>query len=257
MPKILVADDNPVSLRFFADALAQLDCKAECASDGLGAVAAAQRGRFDLLLFDVNMPGLDGIGALRRVREQAGPSRDAVACATTAAGGDASRDTLIAAGFADVIAKPVSVIALRELLHRHLRITATSGHDGARVAPSRDDAGDDAGLDDDAALAATGGDTRILAALRGLLLAELDALPAELEGMAARGDFAALRDRLHRLDASAGFCGAPALGTASARLRSALGNETSWPASAIDAFAAACAGVRAALAAAAARQGDP
>ena len=80
MPKILVADDNPISLGFFADALAQLGSDVERACDGLGALAAAQRERFDLLLLDVNMPGLDGIGALRRIRAEPGPSRDAIAC---------------------------------------------------------------------------------------------------------------------------------------------------------------------------------
>jgi CheY-like chemotaxis protein len=246
VPKILVADDNPISLGFFADALAQLGSDVERARDGLGALAAAQRGRFDLLLLDVNMPGLDGIGALRRIRAEPGPSRDAIACATTAAGGDASRETLTAAGFDEVIAKPVSVNALRDLLERHLHVAMPSSTRDERAAPLRDGAV----LDDIAALSATGGDASILAALRGLLLAELDALPDELAGMAARADIAALRDRLHRLDASAGFCGAPALGAAGAHLRAVLDDGAAWPSDAIATFLAACSKVRDALIAA-------
>jgi CheY-like chemotaxis protein/HPt (histidine-containing phosphotransfer) domain-containing protein len=247
VPKILVADDNPVSLRFFADALAGIGFEAECAGDGLAAVAAARRERFDLLLLDVNMPGLGGVDALRRIRAETGPSRDAVACATTAAGGDASRDALIAAGFGDVIAKPVSIDALRALLHRHMHAPMpTSDPDGAYGASPREDAI----LDDGAALAATGGDAAILAALRGLLMGELEALPNELEAMAARADLAALRDRLHRIDASAGFCGAPALVRAAARLRSVLDSGTGWPRDAAAEFLGACATVRDALASA-------
>lgn len=240
MPNILVADDNPVSLRFFADALAQLGVSAELAHDGVETVARARRTRFDLLLIDARMPGLDGAEALARIRGEAGPSQDAPALATTAETGDAARARLVDAGFAGVIAKPVTIDALRAALARHLP-------DSVEAARSPADAGSE-GLDDARALAATGGDASILAALRSLLIAELDALPAEIAGFGERNDVAALRDRLHRLDASAGFCGAPALAGASAAMRSAADAGPGWPRAAADAFLAACAEVRARLA---------
>ena len=232
VPNILVADDNPVSLCFFADALAQLGAASELAHDGLDAVARASRSPFDLLLLDARMPGLDGIEALKRIRAERGPSQRAPALATTAEAGDDARARLVQAGFADVIAKPVTVDALRAALARHL-VVAARGSDA---------------LDDARALAATGGDASIVAALRGLLIAELDALPAELAGFGARADLAAMRDRLHRLDASAGFCGEPALADACAALRGALDSGGVWPHAAADRFLAACADVRARLA---------
>jgi CheY-like chemotaxis protein len=228
---ILVADDNPVSLRFFAEALAQLGLACELAGDGVETVARAQRKRFDLLLIDARMPGLDGAEALARIRAMPGPSRDAVALATTADADERTRRDLVAAGFADIVTKPVSVDALRAAIALHV---------GSAEAESR-------ALDDARALAATGGDASILAALRGLLVAEIDALPAELADLAARRDFAALRDRLHRLDASAGFCGAPGLARAGATLRAALGDTAAWPHAAVADFLAACADVRGAL----------
>lgn len=240
VPNILVADDNPVSLRFFADALAQLGVSSELAHDGVETVARARRTRFDLLLLDARMPGLDGAEALARIRAESGPSQHTPALATTAEPGEAARARLVAAGFAGVIAKPVSVDALRAALARHLPDSI-----GAATRPV--DRGSN-GLDDARALAATGGDASILAALRGLLIAELDALPAEIATFGARSDVAALRDRLHRLDASAGFCGAPALTDACAALRAAFDTATDWPYAATDAFLAACAEVRARLA---------
>jgi CheY-like chemotaxis protein len=241
VPNILVADDNPVSLRFFAEALAQLGFACELAHDGLETVAEAQRTRFDLLLLDARMPGLDGVQALARIRAFPGPSRDAIALATTADADEATRRDLTEAGFVDVITKPVSVSALRAALARQL----TERVNEVRPAVDRADESD---LDDAGALAATGGDASILAALRGLLMTELDALPAELADITARNDAAALRDRLHRLDASAGFCGTPALVRAGAKLRSALDNEALWPSAAATEFLSACADVRAALA---------
>jgi len=56
-----------------------------------------------------------------------------------------------------------------------------------------------------------------------------------------------LRDRLHRLDASAGFCGTPALARANAILRATVDAQNVWPKAAIADFLAACAAVRAKL----------
>ena len=232
VPNILVADDNPISLRFFADVLAQLGIASELAHDGVEAVAHASRTRFDLLLLDARMPGLDGAEALARIRSEGGPSQRTPALATTAEIGADARFRLVEAGFADVVAKPVTVDALRAALARHL-ITETSDSDE---------------LDDVRALAATGGDASILAALRGLLIAELDALPAEIAGLSARQDADELRDRLHRLDASAGFCGAPALTDACAALRTALETDGDWPNASANRFLVACANVRVRLA---------
>jgi len=240
VPKILVADDNPVSLRFFADALEALGVSSELAHDGVETVACADRTRFDLLLLDARMPGLDGTEALARIRAGTGPSQRTPALATTAEAGDAVRARLVDAGFSGVIAKPVTIEALRTALARHL---PDALGDAGRAPGNASD-----GLDDAHALAATGGDASILAALRGLLIAELDALPAEIAGFGERGDAAGLRDRLHRLDASAGFCGAPALTRACATLRGALDANADWPHAAASAFLAACADVRAGLA---------
>ncbi|HEV7490058.1 MAG TPA: response regulator [Rhodanobacteraceae bacterium] len=240
MPKILVADDNPVTLRFFAEAMAQLGFACELARDGADAVARAERERFDLLLLDARMPELDGAQALARIRSHAGPSQRAPAVATTAGTDDAGRRNLISAGFADVIAKPVSVDALHVALARHLRHSDDDTGTNAPVVG-------DAALDDTSALAAVGGDRSILAALRGLLVAELNTLPAEFAAIATRADVDALRDRLHRLDASAGFCGTPALARAGARLRVALDAADAWPDAAATDFLAACADIRAQL----------
>jgi len=230
VPNILVADDNPVSLAFFADALAALGMSSELACDGVETVERAMRTPFDLLLLDARMPGLDGAEALARIRAEPGPSREAPALATTADAGDGARVQLVEAGFAGVIAKPVTLDALRAALAPHL------GSEGGY------------GLDDARALAATGGDASILAALRGLLIVELDALPGEIAGFAERNDLAGLRDRLHRLDASAGFCGAPALVEACTKLRTAFEASADWPQAAAEGFLAACAEVRARLA---------
>lgn len=235
MPRVLVADDNPLSLQFFHAALTAIgvDCVGAC--DGAAALALARRGAFDLMLLDVRMPGLDGFEALKEIRARSGPSQRATALATTADVDTATHATLRAAGFADVLVKPLAVDALRAALERHL------------PTEHRPEAADSAEwLDERHALAAAGGDCTIAAALRRLFVAELDLLPAEIAVIGERCDAQALRDRLHRLDASAGFCGASVLANAGSRLRAALDAPT-WPEQAIHRFLETCERTRALL----------
>ncbi len=234
-PRVLVADDNPPSLRFFAEALALAGFDFLQAGDGLVAVQLAQAHALDLLLLDARMPGLDGAAALGAIRAGRSASRHAPALATTADADPAQHAMLRGAGFAEVLVKPIAVAALRAALARHLPASSVSDTGGN-------------GVDRRQALRAVGGNRATADALRELFLRELDDLPREIEHIMQLGDHAALRDRLHRLDASAGFCGAPAVVQATAALRSAVAGSP-CPPGAVAAFLAVCARVHTELAA--------
>jgi NarL family two-component system response regulator LiaR len=75
--RVLVVDDHAVvreGLRAFLDLQAGIEVVGE-AEDGEEAVAAAERVRPDVVLLDLVMPRLDGIGALRRLRERVPAAR--------------------------------------------------------------------------------------------------------------------------------------------------------------------------------------
>lgn len=221
--RILVADDNPLSLRFLVDALAGLGHEIVEAEDGDMALDQATATACDVLLLDARMPGLGGVDVLARTRTESAASQYAIALATTADNDPAAHTALLSAGFADVLVKPLGVERLRASLTRHI--------------PDRGQADEE--LNDAQALAAVGGDASIVAALRGLFASELEALPNELAAFGDGEDANALRERLHRLDASAGFCGVPALVQTTAALRRALDGPI-WPHTAITEFLAVC-----------------
>jgi HPt (histidine-containing phosphotransfer) domain-containing protein len=102
-------------------------------------------------------------------------------------------------------------------------------------------------LDDTRARDSVGGDPAIVRALRELLCKELEALPAELETWRLDDDRAALKDRLHRLDASAGFCGAAVLTEALAVVRKDIDDGSEWPSQSIAGLLDASARTRQAL----------
>lgn len=212
MAKILVADDNSLSLDFFAESISRCGHVVDTARDGVEACVFASTQRYDLMIIDSRMPLRSGEDALRMIRAEAGPSRTTKAIASTA-DADIDPDPLLKAGFSEVLVKPISLTSLFSLIELHLP-TAVK---------------DSGILDDHPALAKVGGDPDIVAALRGLLAIELDSLPDEIQAFTADHDASALDDRLHRLAASAGFCGATRLADATGMLRRALERDGGWP----------------------------
>ena len=80
-------------------------------------------------------------------------------------------------------------------------------------------------LDDDAALTAIGGDASALRALRSLLAQELGEVLSQSASVDPCTNSASWRERLHRLRASCGFCGATAMAAAAMRLDCALRDD--------------------------------
>lgn len=68
MARILVVDDDPVVLRMLAYVLADDGHETRRASDGMAALRLLEREPFDLVVSDVRMPELDGLGLLARMR---------------------------------------------------------------------------------------------------------------------------------------------------------------------------------------------
>jgi CheY-like chemotaxis protein/HPt (histidine-containing phosphotransfer) domain-containing protein len=214
--ELLIADDNALSLRFLAEAAATLGYRCDTAADGLAALALARTRRYDLLLLDVRMPRLDGPETLRQLRADAtAASRNSPALATTADSDAALERELRACGFASVLGKPVAIEGLQRALTGLLGQENDCGP--APVEPATPPP-----LLDDAAAIRSLGSPDAVAALRVLFAQELDALPQELDACLAAKDDVDLRERLHRLCASAGFCGAPRLEQACRALRSRI-----------------------------------
>jgi CheY-like chemotaxis protein len=114
----LVVDDNPVNLRLCSAQLESLGLVAWVAADGAEAVALARDMPFDLILMDLQMPGLDGLDATVAIRQiESACSRPAVPIlAYSSLFPPAS--VLAAHGMNGRLAKPCEVPALDECLAR-------------------------------------------------------------------------------------------------------------------------------------------
>ena len=68
-PRILLAEDHPINRRVVELILGGLDVDLTCVENGLEAVDACKRQRFDLILMDMQMPVMDGLTAIREIRD--------------------------------------------------------------------------------------------------------------------------------------------------------------------------------------------
>jgi signal transduction histidine kinase/ActR/RegA family two-component response regulator len=104
--RILVADDNAINRMVTERMLQRSGHTVALAENGLQAMEMALAGRFDLVLMDVQMPGMDGIAATRRIRDLPGPEREVPIVAMTANVLPEQISELLAAGMNDHVGKP-------------------------------------------------------------------------------------------------------------------------------------------------------
>ena len=118
--KILLAEDNPINSMLTRELLRRRGHRVLEVSSGLDAVAAAAAEDFDLVLTDIHMPGLDGVEAARRIREdgeKAGRARVPIV-ALTADAMESGKRACQDAGMDGFLTKPVDPAELDMILGR-------------------------------------------------------------------------------------------------------------------------------------------
>lgn len=119
MKTILVADDRQASRELLRAVLEGSGYMVYEASDGREAVNLARSMRPDLLILDLQMPTLDGMGALAELRADSGFANVPI-LALTASAMQGDRERAIAAGFTEYVTKPININFLRQELLRLL-----------------------------------------------------------------------------------------------------------------------------------------
>ncbi|WP_228893898.1 PAS domain-containing hybrid sensor histidine kinase/response regulator [Pseudoduganella aquatica] len=120
--RVLLAEDNPVNQRLALRLLEKLGHRATLVDSGLTALEYATHASYDVVLMDVQMPGLDGLSATRHIRvweqsrEQNVAQRRLPIIAMTARAMAGDRERCLEAGVDAYLSKPISLARLREAL---------------------------------------------------------------------------------------------------------------------------------------------
>ena len=99
--RILVAEDNVINQKVALLLLERLGYAADVAADGEETLAALRRQRYDVILMDVQMPGMDGVEAARHIREEWPAEERPRIIAVTASALQEDRETCLSAGMDD------------------------------------------------------------------------------------------------------------------------------------------------------------
>jgi PAS domain S-box-containing protein len=133
--RVLLAEDNAINVLLATTLLETAGYTVESAVNGADAVAAAGRGRFDLILMDVHMPVMDGLEATRTIRALPGVAGTVPIVAMTANAMASDREACLAAGMNDFVSKPFDPEAFLTVVARYVdqvpdaEAQAQPGHD--------------------------------------------------------------------------------------------------------------------------------
>jgi len=117
--RILVVDDSVTMRQLIKMVLVKhLPCQVTEAQDGLDALAKLKDGAFDLVVTDVNMPRLDGLGLVRSVREVLKLAVPIIIVTTK--GAEADRDMGLKLGANAYLTKPINGLKISQLVNQLL-----------------------------------------------------------------------------------------------------------------------------------------
>jgi two-component system copper resistance phosphate regulon response regulator CusR len=118
MSRILMIDDEPGIRRMVSRALSTAGFEVDCAADGPTGLAMASEGRHELVLLDLMLPGLDGVGVLRGLMAARPAQRVLI---LSAIGDVTSKVRCLELGAADYLPKPFAVAELIARVRARLR----------------------------------------------------------------------------------------------------------------------------------------
>lgn len=123
--RVLVVDDDMRNLLALTPLLEGWGIEVTAAGGGIEAMdTLAEDDGFDLVLLDLMMPEMDGFDIIEQIRGQP-QFRDLPIVVLSARAGEADRDRSLSQGAAGFLVKPVSPVALKEMLDRYLAIDTT------------------------------------------------------------------------------------------------------------------------------------
>jgi two-component system sensor histidine kinase BarA len=234
-PKVLCVDDNPANLLLVQTLLEDMGAKVLAVESGYAAVKAVQTETFDLILMDVQMPGMDGRQTTEVIRqwESERHSTPLPIVALTAHAMANEKRALLQSGMDDYLTKPISERQLAQVVLKWTGL-ALRNQGPERASETYGNSAELQVLDHEEGLRLAAGKADLAADMLAMLLASLEADREAIRVARASNDQNALIERVHRLHGATRYCGVPQLRAACQRSETLLKQEDQKAFAALD-----------------------
>ncbi|OLO10009.1 hybrid sensor histidine kinase/response regulator [Chromohalobacter japonicus] len=223
--KVLVVDDTPSNRLLVKELLQDRGLTPLLAGSGEEALAMSHGESIALVLMDIQMPGMNGVDAMKALRALGGDWQRRPIVALTAHALEEERQQLLRDGMSDCLIKPIRESALDTLLKRHLGEAVNSTADVRPTAlpspppdetPSQDAQDDTAGdelpvVDMQLGMRMAGGREALAHDMLTLLFEHLDESEQAIHAAWVAQDAEAFHEQVHRLNGACRYCGVPQL----------------------------------------------
>ena len=223
MPKVLCVDDNPANLLLVQTLLEGMGAEVLAVDSGFAAAQAVQDEPFDLVLMDVQMPGMDGRACTEQIRRwessHSGPALPIVALTAHAMANE--KRALLHSGMDDYLTKPISERQLAQVVMKWTGLSL-GAPEPERSPERRPDSSELKVLVPEEGLRLAAGKPDLAADMLAMLLASLGSEREAILAAREAGDHATLIERVHRLNGASRYCGVPQLRAACQRSETLL-----------------------------------
>ncbi len=231
--RLLIVDDTPANLTVAKGLLKPIGAQIDTADSGEETLRMVQENRYDILLIDHRMPGMDGIETLQALKNlENNLSKGAPCIALTANAISGAREMFLSEGFDDYLTKPIDsdklVKLVRYYLPANLIIASSNNSDidaiennnspDSRFASAKEKLATIPEIDVDAALESCGNDIEILINTMKDFAFSAKKQPDIIESYLSAGDIRNYTVQVHGLKSAARFVGAIALSKAAEHL---------------------------------------
>ncbi len=129
---ILVAEDNMINQTVAMGILSKLGYNIDLANNGLEAVKAAEKKKYDIIFMDVQMPEMDGLEAAKKIKEIFSGKDSPAIVAMTANVMKEDKDRCIKAGMDDFVGKPFTIAGIKEIIEKWAKQTIDTCEEKSR-----------------------------------------------------------------------------------------------------------------------------